>query len=198
LKSYCFYKQPIEDYSKEYQRGYDRFQYPCCAFSAFKEPHLLIGLQWLTLPHIDSTQPCGWPQIAAFLESADSFGIYRGFGQSHARLLVAYETDITRLENQIHELDVADEKSEEGVRRLISSCHPEGFDTTRRDLLAQLEQKLLSYGTCLGTVFRTSRIFVFGLIASHSRYLASPASTDQNSTSDTRTRPQECIQMDLE
>ncbi|PMD59944.1 uncharacterized protein K444DRAFT_529515, partial [Hyaloscypha bicolor E] len=91
----------------------------------------------------------GWPQIAAFLESADSFGIYRGFGQSHTRLLVAYETDITRLENQIHELDVADEKSEEGVRRLISSCHPEGFDTTRRDLLAQLEQKLLSYGTLL-------------------------------------------------
>jgi hypothetical protein len=84
------------------------------------------------------------------------------------------------------------------VRRLISSCHPEGFDTTRRDLLAQLEQKLLSYGKYLGTVFRTNHIFLFGLMAFYSRYPASPASADQNFASDTRARPQECIQMDLE
>jgi hypothetical protein len=97
------------------------------------------------LPIVE-TQPCGWPQFAAFLESCDSFGIYRGFGQSHTRLLISYETDITKLEKEIHELDVADEKSEDGLYRLTTTYHREGLDSTKRDLLALLEKKLLGYG----------------------------------------------------
>ncbi|KAH8599301.1 hypothetical protein B0O99DRAFT_591162 [Bisporella sp. PMI_857] len=94
--------------------------------------------------------PDGWPRIAAFLESCDTFGIYRRFGQCHSRLLLTYQADITDIEQQISNLDKSDEEGGESTNwRLKNRFHEEGLDTVKRDLLVELEQKLLAYDALL-------------------------------------------------
>ncbi|TVY81165.1 hypothetical protein LSUE1_G007072 [Lachnellula suecica] len=97
----------------------------------------------------DEGATCGWPQVGAFVNSCDSFGIYRKFGQSHARILSVYMAEITILEAQIDELDQKDSECESTLYRLKTTYHREGLDATKRDLLAKLEQKLLAYNTLL-------------------------------------------------
>jgi hypothetical protein len=99
---------------------------------------------------IDDTNPDGWPRVAAFLESCDSFSIYRRFGQSHSRLLVAHQCNITDLETQLQILDKRDDEGGPDMQfRLKNRYHEEGFDTTKRALLEELEKELLAYGIVL-------------------------------------------------
>lgn len=112
---------------KDYQAGYDQFQYNCY-----------------------DTYPDGWPRVAAFLESCDSFSIYRRFGQSHSRLLVIHARNIAVLEAQIHNLDKRDDEGGPDMQfRLKNRYHEEGFDTTKRDLEVELEKELLAYDALL-------------------------------------------------
>ena len=97
---------------------------------------------------IDDKYPNGWPRVAAFLESCDSFSIYRRFGHAHSRLLVTHECNITDLETQLQKLDKNDDEGGPDRQfRLKTRYHEEGFDTTKRDLLEKLEKSLLAYGT---------------------------------------------------
>jgi hypothetical protein len=55
--------------------------------------------------------------------------------------------NITDLERQILELDKADEGGGEATQwKLKNRYHAEGFDTTKRDLLEQLEKEINAYG----------------------------------------------------
>ncbi|KAE8444163.1 hypothetical protein EG329_000851 [Mollisiaceae sp. DMI_Dod_QoI] len=94
--------------------------------------------------------PNGWPRVAAFLESCDSFSIYRRFGQSHTRLLVTHQCNITDLEDQIQKLDKSDDEGGPDMQfRLKTRYHEDGFDTTKRDLLEKLEKELIAYDALL-------------------------------------------------
>ena len=132
---------------KDYQAGYDQFQCNCCKF-----PGLLCWTyhDGADRHSIDDTFPDGWPRVAAFLESCDSFSIYRRFGQSHSRLLVIHERNIAVLEAQIHNLDKIDDEGGPDMQfRLKNRYHEEGFDTTKRDLEEKLEKEILAYGIAL-------------------------------------------------
>jgi hypothetical protein len=76
--------------------------------------------------------------------------MYRRFGQSHSRLLVTHQCNITDLETQIQNLDKDDDEGGPDMQfRLKTRYHEEGFDTKKRDLLEKLERELLAYGIFL-------------------------------------------------
>ncbi|KAH8779482.1 hypothetical protein F5882DRAFT_148706 [Hyaloscypha sp. PMI_1271] len=109
------------------QPGYDQFQFECY-----------------------DKYPNGWPRVAAFLESCDSFSIYRRFGHAHSRLLVTHQCNITDLETQLQYLDKSDDEGGPDTQfRLKTRYHEEGFDTTKRDLEEKLEKELLAYDALL-------------------------------------------------
>jgi hypothetical protein len=105
-----------------------------------------ISIYWINKSPTDENYPDGWPRVAAFLNSCNSFGIYRRFGQCHSRLLVNRMANITDLERQLHDLDEADEDGGEATQWRLKSRCPEGFDTARRDLLENLEKEVNAYG----------------------------------------------------
>lgn len=94
--------------------------------------------------------------MAAFLESCDNFSIYRRFGNCYSRLLVNYMADITAIEQKLLELDQCDSKStgENGTSyRLETRLRKKESDSAQDDLLAELENKLRSYGRLSGFSF---------------------------------------------
>ncbi|KAI9641198.1 hypothetical protein NHQ30_009998 [Ciborinia camelliae] len=103
------------------------------------------GYKMLQYPSYEN-MTCGWPQISGFLESCDSFGIYRRFGTCHSRLLVSYMNEITALEKRLRELDDCDYQNEATRHRLKCSPRAEDLEPEKRDILLRLEQKLLAYG----------------------------------------------------
>ena len=132
---------------RDYQAGYDQFQYDCCKFPG---PLCRTYHDGAYRHSIDDTNPDGWPRVAAFLESCDSFSIYRRFGQSHSRLLLTHQSNITDLEMQIQNLDKIDDEGGPDMQfRLKNRYHEEGFDTTKRDLEEKLEKEILAYGIVL-------------------------------------------------
>ncbi|KAH8795027.1 hypothetical protein F5882DRAFT_40412 [Hyaloscypha sp. PMI_1271] len=107
----------------EFQDGYSRFQYECF-----------------------DNYPDGWPRVAAFLESSDSFGNYRKFGHCHARLLIDQMSTITEMEQELLELDRKDAAGGEATDwRLKNRNHKKGPDTKKRDLQENMKKELLTY-----------------------------------------------------
>ena len=89
--------------------------------------------------------PDGWPRLAAFLNSADNTAIFRRFGQLHCRELVMLQTEITKLEQKLTELDKHDSESASTAYRLRTTYHQDGWDTERMDLREEIRVKLLIY-----------------------------------------------------
>jgi hypothetical protein len=54
--------------------------------------------------------------------------------------------NITDLERRLLDLDEADEDGGEATQWRLKTRCPEGFDTTRRDLLEKLEKEVNAYG----------------------------------------------------
>jgi hypothetical protein len=117
-------QQPSQtDPPDNYQLGYSRFQYECYG-----------------------NYPDGWPRVAGFLESSDSFGIYRKFGHCHARLLVTHMSNITEMEEKLSRLDRLDaDGGNDTDWRLKNRRHMEGPDMTKRDLEEKIEKELSVY-----------------------------------------------------
>lgn len=137
-----------KDKLKAYRAGYAKFQYDTCMYYVMP----ISGyVKWLTdLSRLDEDFPDGWPKTAAFFDSCDSFSIFRRFGQSHSRLLVTHMTEITNIEKQLAKLDQDDVLGGHSTQyRLKSTYHAEGLDTTKRDLLKQLEERIFAYGIVL-------------------------------------------------
>lgn len=94
--------------------------------------------------------PDGWPRVAAFMESCESFGIYRKFGIPHARLLIIHMSNIQEIWTELLEIDRRDEAGGKDTNwRLKNRFHEEGLDTTKRELEHRLEKELLAYDTLL-------------------------------------------------
>jgi hypothetical protein len=112
----------------------------------------------LTKLHTDENYPVGWPQLAAFLNSADNYAIFRRFGTAHCRVLLHLMAEITSIEKKLDDLDISDAKDPNMVYRLRRNEWYEGWDTAQRDLLEKLRTKLSEYGkfTCY-TVIPHSR-----------------------------------------
>jgi hypothetical protein len=91
--------------------------------------------------------PPGWPQLAAFLHSEDNFAIFRRFGMVHCRVLVQLQAEIQQLERKLSDLDRSDAAANSpNSWRLQMVDFEDSSDSSQRDLLKQLQEKILVYG----------------------------------------------------
>ena len=96
--------------------------------------------------------PKGFPRLARFLNSDESFMVYRRFGCLFSRLLLARQDEISRLESILASMDKQD--NAEGKSLYIKSFSedasrddvPSAWPCSRIDLLDKLEIKLNQYG----------------------------------------------------
>lgn len=95
--------------------------------------------------------PRGFPRLACFLDSDDSFMVYKRFGIVFSRLLLNKQDEIRLLEARLLAMDRTDDVPNGGSKYLMSRDRrdqrnlPEGWSETRPQLLAALETKLLEY-----------------------------------------------------
>ena len=128
--------------SRSDQDIYDRLIYDKCKSSGNSAPPKPCSLMSTVEDY-----PKGWPQLAAFLNSDDSFGIFRRFGQSHCRVLVQLQAEITILEEELRDLDKFD--SREGsstLWRLKRLDCQNGEEKIQKEKIDRLRVKLLEYG----------------------------------------------------
>lgn len=101
--------------------------------------------------------PEGWPQLAAFQHSNDNFAIFRRFGLAHCPLLVQLEAEIALLEQQLYNLDREDAiVGAQHAWRLRTAEFKVGWDPGQRDILKQLQEKVLVYGENSGSIAHRS------------------------------------------
>jgi len=99
--------------------------------------------------------PLGYPRVSRFLDSDDSFMIYRRFGTLQARLLLRKQDQLRKLEDQLKAMDAFDDESEAGRQCLASRMKDEAMQPeyeggeTRDQLLDRIEKKHLEYGQLL-------------------------------------------------
>jgi hypothetical protein len=87
----------------------------------------------------------GFPALAAFRNSDDSFSNYRKFGYAHALILSQLEVDITELEKELFELDKS--YATPTMRYWLKCPNPEKEGNARlRDIKNRLRIKLGEYG----------------------------------------------------
>lgn len=82
--------------------------------------------------------------MAAFINSDPSFLMCRRFGFLHSRVLLYRQDELAQLENQLVELDADD--AENNPRALLSRELDEQQDSTRKDLILNINEKLKEYG----------------------------------------------------
>jgi hypothetical protein len=95
--------------------------------------------------------PEGYPRLAAFLSSENSFSIYRGFGYLHSRVLLGLQDHIVALERELDQKDSFD--YENGLKRRLQSrvrdereSRHDGEERPRERILDDIRRKLVEYG----------------------------------------------------
>ena len=96
--------------------------------------------------------PKGFPRVARFLNSDESFMIHRRFGCLFSRLLLTRQDEISRMEEQLEAMDRRDQR--EGNGKYIQSIVlderrgniPPTWACSRIELLEKLELKVKQYG----------------------------------------------------
>jgi len=87
----------------------------------------------------------GIPRFAAFQNSNDSFCIFRKFGDVATRILETKQIKLCALIRQLQDLDKKDAEDESMRYRLSSIEHRGNWNTTQKDLLETIENKLKDY-----------------------------------------------------
>ncbi|KAH7409599.1 hypothetical protein BKA64DRAFT_665364 [Cadophora sp. MPI-SDFR-AT-0126] len=93
----------------------------------------------------DVDLPEGFPQLAHFLNSNDSFAVFRRFGTLSARALIQLQIEITELEEKLQELDKRDAADPLLKKRLRGFEGLEGCDNRQRELMEKVQGKLCEY-----------------------------------------------------
>ncbi|KAL8663471.1 MAG: hypothetical protein Q9168_008088, partial [Polycauliona sp. 1 TL-2023] len=101
--------------------------------------------------------PKGFPRVSCFLDSDESFTLFRRFGVVFSRLLLNKQDEICSLEDELHAMDRTDNFPEnqtyllsrdEDVQREASTI-PACWSQTRPQILEKLERKILEYSELL-------------------------------------------------
>ena len=79
--------------------------------------------------------------------------LYRRFGNVHARLLLHKQDELRELEEELYDMDLRDNQSEEGQRCLRHRERDverpaEADRESRSQILARMETKTMQYGRC--------------------------------------------------
>ena len=96
--------------------------------------------------------PNGYPKLSCFLDSDDSFMLYRRFGTIFSRLLLSKQDELSGMERLLKGMDMTDE--EDGNQDFLMSRtldverenFPAGWGESRAQLLEKMEKKALEYG----------------------------------------------------
>jgi hypothetical protein len=96
--------------------------------------------------------PEGYPRLAAFLSSEDSFSIYRGFGYLHSRVLLNLQDQIVFLERELDQKDSFDQQNSLTLRlrsraRDERESRRDGEERPRERILEEIRRKLVEYGS---------------------------------------------------
>lgn len=124
--------------------------------STYKPLYLL----WLIQAVVEQA-PEGYPQVATLQCSDRNFLQFRSFSYLHTRLVLALQQDIEKLEQQLDRLDDFDAKHGDSDKltckarddrqqtpdRIDSGEFHRMFRRTRPQVLAELKEKLMEYGT---------------------------------------------------
>lgn len=111
-----------------------------------------------TAPEVRSLErfPDGYPNLAAFTSSDESFMIYRSFSYLQARILLFKQDEMRTLEEQLDALDAEDKN--EYPDALYIRLSDEGRSHERRELLSKIETKYLEYAQFLSTAHQLAAL----------------------------------------
>ncbi|KAL5383150.1 hypothetical protein DPSP01_006126 [Paraphaeosphaeria sporulosa] len=90
-----------------------------------------------------SASPQGYPRLAAFLDSDESFMIYRRFGFIQSRLILDKQDELRELEKRLDKLDRVEAKIDERWPRTRDL--PDEHLERRTELLKEVEETFCSY-----------------------------------------------------
>ncbi|KAL8775027.1 MAG: hypothetical protein Q9209_000506 [Squamulea sp. 1 TL-2023] len=96
--------------------------------------------------------PNGYPKLAGFMDSEDTFGIYRRFGFLYSRVLLSKQDELRRLEDDLDAMDKRDAITSDKTRKCLKSRAKDFARTstdglqTRKELIGIVESKLYEYG----------------------------------------------------
>ncbi|KAI4270248.1 MAG: hypothetical protein L6R38_007191 [Xanthoria sp. 2 TBL-2021] len=99
--------------------------------------------------------PNGYPKLAGFMDSEDTFGIYRRFGFLYSRVLLSKQDELRKLEDDLDAMDNRDAHTSDKTRKCLKSRAKDFARTstngsqTRKELLQTVESKLYEYGGIL-------------------------------------------------
>jgi hypothetical protein len=89
----------------------------------------------------------GYPRLAAFMESDESFKMYRQFGYAHTRVLLHLQCEVAEMETRLKDMDERDAQDEDRKMLLQSHKRNSRADPERGILLSEFRAKLKEYGT---------------------------------------------------
>ena len=95
--------------------------------------------------------PPGYPQMAAFMYSAETFHIVRRFGRLRMRQLLYYQCELRRLESSLTALDDEDHGNKNGVLHSTAvendrGRQPPSKRRPREKIMDSIDDKLAKYG----------------------------------------------------
>ncbi|KAF7502685.1 hypothetical protein GJ744_005273 [Endocarpon pusillum] len=118
-----------------------------------KDPERVPDVEQTITRQLESC-PEGYPRLAAFLSSENSFSIYRGFGYLHSRVLLGLQDHIVSLERELDQKDSFDQNN--GLTRRLQSrardereSHQDGEERPRDQILDDIRRKLVEYDEIL-------------------------------------------------
>jgi len=90
--------------------------------------------------------PKGYPQLAAFGNSCDTFANVRRFGRLSYRLLAHLQNDLTEMEKKLDELDKKDAADKIMEKRLRGYENFGGWNDDQRKLVSEIMVTYSQYG----------------------------------------------------
>jgi hypothetical protein len=93
---------------------------------------------------VDS-HPEGYPRLAAFLDSDDSFMIFKRFGYLQTRILLEKQAQLQLLERELDETDAIDNETREGQKGLQSFQYRNKRLPEQLALIRRIEQTFCEY-----------------------------------------------------
>ena len=91
--------------------------------------------------------PEGYPQLAAFANSCDTFANVRRFGRLSYRLLAHLQNDLIDMEKVLDKLDKKDAADKTMKKRLRGYENYNGWDDEQRKLVSKISTTYSQYGT---------------------------------------------------
>jgi hypothetical protein len=90
--------------------------------------------------------PEGYPQLAAFANSCDTFANVRRFGRLSYRLLAHLQNDLIDMEKMLDDLDKKDAADKKMQHRLRGYENYNGWDDEQRKLISRISATYSEYG----------------------------------------------------